>query len=139
TATNSWLHAQTRQSRYRYDKDRGYVCTLSAMVIKSATAHIFHAGDTRIYRLHDNALEQLTNDHRLWVAQDKSYLSRALGIDSHLEIDYQALPIKVGDIFLLATDGVYEYAGTDGIIDAIKAHEKDLDAAAKIIVAEAYE
>src|SRR6186997_3727769 len=44
-ATNSWLHAQTRQSQYLYDKDRGYVCTLSAMVIKSTTAHIFHIGD----------------------------------------------------------------------------------------------
>src|SRR5256886_7097301 len=30
-ATNSWLHAQTRRSRYAYDKDRGYGCTLSAM------------------------------------------------------------------------------------------------------------
>ena len=29
-ATNSWLHAQTRRSQYPYDKDRGYVCTLSA-------------------------------------------------------------------------------------------------------------
>ncbi|MFZ2168122.1 MAG: bifunctional protein-serine/threonine kinase/phosphatase, partial [Methylococcaceae bacterium] len=28
-ATNSWLHSQTRQSPYRYDRDRGYVCTLS--------------------------------------------------------------------------------------------------------------
>src|SRR3954451_18333569 len=27
-ATNSWLHAQTRRSRYAYDQDRGYVCTL---------------------------------------------------------------------------------------------------------------
>src|SRR5690606_3356724 len=31
TATNSWLHAQTRQSQYRYDRDKGYVCTLSAL------------------------------------------------------------------------------------------------------------
>src|SRR3990172_6244224 len=37
-ATNSWLHSQTQQSQHRYDKDRGYVCTLSAMVIKSTTA-----------------------------------------------------------------------------------------------------
>ena len=36
-ATNSWLHAQSRQGQHRYDPDRGYVCTLSAMVIKSAT------------------------------------------------------------------------------------------------------
>lgn len=110
TATNSWLHAQTRQSQYRYDKDRGYVCTLSAMVIKSTTAHIFHVGDTRIYRLRGSGLEQLTEDHRLWVAQDKSYLSRAFGIDTHLEIDYQALQLEPGDVFLLTTDGIYEFA-----------------------------
>ena len=64
-ATNSWLHAQTRQSQYPYDKDKGYVCTLSAMVIKSTTAHIFHIGDARIYRLVGHALEQLTDDHRV--------------------------------------------------------------------------
>ena len=45
-ATNSWLHAQTRRSRPRYDKDKGYVCTLSALVLKSTTAHLFHVGDT---------------------------------------------------------------------------------------------
>ena len=50
-ATNSWLHAQTRHSQYAYDKDKGYVCTLSAMVIKSTTAHLFHVGDSRIYRV----------------------------------------------------------------------------------------
>ena len=37
-AMNSWLHAQTRQSPHRYDRNRGYVCTLSAMVLKSTTA-----------------------------------------------------------------------------------------------------
>src|SRR5271166_4292802 len=50
-AANSWLHAQNGQSLYLYDKDRGYVCTFSAMVIKSTTAHIFHVGDARIYRV----------------------------------------------------------------------------------------
>ncbi|MCL7421008.1 MAG: protein kinase [Methylobacter sp.] len=137
-ASNSWLYAQTRQSRYCYDKDRGYVCTLSAMVIKSTTAHIFHVGDTRIYRLRDRDLEQLTHDHRLWVSQDKSYLSRALGIDSHVEIDYQALPVAAGDIFLLATDGVYEYASSRFMVHAINACGDDLDSAAKTIVDEAY-
>src|SRR6187401_679239 len=28
TATNSWLHAQIRQTRYPHERDRGYVCTL---------------------------------------------------------------------------------------------------------------
>ncbi|MFZ3204524.1 MAG: bifunctional protein-serine/threonine kinase/phosphatase [Pseudomonas sp.] len=139
TATNSWLHAQTRQSQYRYDKDRGYVCTLSAMVIKSTTAHIFHVGDTRIYRLRGSGLEQLTEDHRLWVAQDKSYLSRAFGIDSHLEIDYQALQLEPGDVFLFATDGIYEYASATFMAKAVHEHGDDLDVAAKAIVDEAYQ
>ncbi|MGR8981058.1 MAG: protein kinase domain-containing protein [Gammaproteobacteria bacterium] len=138
-ATNSWLHSQTRRSQYRYDKDRGYVCTISAMVIKSTTAHIFHVGDTRIYRLCENALEQLTNDHRFWVSQEKSYLGRALGINPQLEIDYRALQVEKGDIFLFATDGVYEYASPHFIVNAINEHANDLDAAAKVIVDEAYE
>lgn len=137
TATNSWLHAQTQQSQYRYDKDKGYVCTLSALVIKSTTAHIFHVGDTRIYRLSGGSLEQLTNDHRLRVSQDTHYLGRALGMNAQLEIDYQALRVEKGDIFFLATDGVYEYAGAAFTIDAISRHGGDLDAAAKVIVDEA--
>ncbi|MCK9622381.1 MAG: protein kinase, partial [Methylobacter sp.] len=137
-ASNSWLHAQTRQSRYCYDMDRGYVCTLSAMVIKSTTAHIFHVGDTRIYRLHDHNLEQLTNDHRLWISQDKSYLSRALGMDSHLEIDHKTLPVAKGDIFLFATDGVYEFASQEFIVHAICESGNDLDSTAQAIVDEAY-
>src|SRR5215213_11936771 len=36
-ATNSWLHSQTRRSQYSYERDRGYVCTLSAIVLKSTT------------------------------------------------------------------------------------------------------
>ncbi|MES2818768.1 MAG: bifunctional protein-serine/threonine kinase/phosphatase [Pseudomonadota bacterium] len=137
-ATNSWLHAQTQRSQYRFDKDRGYVCTLSALVIKSTTAHLFHVGDTRIYRLRGGALEQLTRDHRVWVSEDKSYLGRALGINPQLEIDYQALPVERGDCFLLATDGVYEHASERFIGDSIARHGDDLEGAAKSIVAEAY-
>src|SRR5258705_887640 len=77
-ATNSWLHAQTRRSQNPYDKDKGYVCTLSAMVIKAAAAHLFHVGDSRIYRVAGDGLEQLTEDHRIHVSSEQSYLGRAL-------------------------------------------------------------
>jgi len=136
-ATNSWLHAQTRQSQYRYDRDKGYVCTFSAMVIKSNTAHLFHVGDTRIYRLRDNALEQLTEDHRYRVSRETSYLGRALGINQQLEIDYLTLPVEPGDIFVLATDGVYEHAASRVIIQTVSENAHDLDAAARQIVDEA--
>src|SRR3954467_8972186 len=137
-ATNSWLHAQTRRSDYRYEKDKGYVCTLSAMVLKGATAHIFHVGDSRIYRLAGKALEQLTNDHRVAISSQQNYLSRALGFNPEIEIDYQSLPIDRGDIFLLATDGAYEYASSRFIADAIQGSADDLDRAAGAIVAEAH-
>ncbi len=139
-STNSWLYSQTRHSKYRYEsKDRGYVCTFSAMIFKSTTAHIFHVGDSRIYRLFDNKLEQLTEDHRLWVSQEKSYLSRALGINERLEIDYKQLTLEVGDIFVLATDGIYEYAPEEFIVETIRTHENELDNAAQIIMEEAYQ
>ena len=136
-AANAWLYSQTRQGQGRYDRDRGYVCTFSAMVIKSTTAHIFHVGDTRIYRLAGNALEQLTSDHRVWVSPGQSYLGRALGVDSHVEIDYLNFQVEEGDTFVLATDGVYEHVDGPAIRDAVAAHPDDLDAAARVIVAEA--
>jgi serine/threonine protein phosphatase PrpC len=138
-ATNSWLHSQSQQSQYKYDKDRGYVCTLSALVIKSTTAHIFHIGDSRVYRLRDNNLEQLTADHRHWVSQDTSYLSRALGITPQLEIDYSSLPVEQGDIFILATDGVYEFVDNDFIVNTIDTYNDDLDTATIKIIDQAFE
>jgi serine/threonine protein phosphatase PrpC len=138
-ATNSWLYSQTQQGQGRYDKDRGYVCTLSAMVFKSTTAHIFHVGDTRIYRLHKHALEQLTVDHRIQVSPGQSYLSRALGIDSQLEIDYRTFQLEKGDVFLLATDGVYEFVDAAFIGACIAAHAHQLDHAASLIAQQAFD
>ena len=137
-ATNAWLYSQTRQSQGRYDKDRGYVCTLSALVIKSNTAYLFHVGDTRIYRVHRDSLEQLTTDHRVSVAPGQSYLARALGVDAHLEIDYRSEPLEPGDLFMLASDGVYEHVDAADVQRALAAGA-DLDDAARLLVARALE
>jgi serine/threonine protein kinase/serine/threonine protein phosphatase PrpC len=137
TATNSWLHAQTQHSQFRFDKDRGYVCTFSAIVLKATTAHLFHIGDARIYKLDGYTLEQLTTDHRIHVSSEQHYLSRALGVDSHLEIDYRALQIEVGDIFVLLTDGVYEFVDDVFIASSVAAAKNNFDNAAKIIGEEA--
>ncbi|VAW45084.1 Serine/threonine protein kinase [hydrothermal vent metagenome] len=136
-ATNSWLYLQTRNSPYRYSPDRGYVCTFSTLIIKSNTAHIFHVGDTRVYRVSGQNLEQLTEDHRLWVTKDKSYLRRALGMKEWLDLDYQSLPLDEGDVFILATDGVYEFVEDKFMTEAIQTHHNDLDQAATLIINEA--
>ncbi|MFL6715527.1 MAG: protein kinase domain-containing protein [Burkholderiaceae bacterium] len=136
-ATNSWLHAQSRHGQHRYDPDRGYVCTLSAMVIKSATAYLFHVGDSRIYQLREGRLEQLTSDHRLWVSRETSYLSRAMGMNQQVDIDFHKLQLEAGDLFMLATDGVYEHVDAGAVFAAIDSHGDDLDQAARLIVDEA--
>ncbi len=138
-ATNSWLYSQTRSGQHRYNPDKGYVCTFSTLIIKSTTAHIFHVGDTRVYRMVDSSLEQLTEDHRLWVSKDKSYLRRALGMKEHVDLDYQTLALEPGDVFILATDGIYEYTDEKFMVEAIRTHEADLDKAAKVILDEAYQ
>ena len=138
-ATNSWLHSQTRRSQYSYERDRGYVCTLSAIVIKSTTAHLFHVGDSRIYRVSGNSLEQLTNDHRVIISSEQSYLGRALGVNPQIEIDYTMFGVEQGDTFVLVTDGIYEHASDRQIARAIKDSVDDLDKAAKAVVEMAYE
>ena len=50
SATNSWLHAQNMRGQARFDQDRGYVCTFSALVAKGRELHLLHVGDSRIYR-----------------------------------------------------------------------------------------
>jgi serine/threonine protein phosphatase PrpC len=137
-ATNSWLHAQTRRSPYLYERDKGYVCTFSALVLKGKAAHIFHVGDSRIYRVVGNALEQLTNDHRVGIASGQKYLSRALGINQQSEIDYRTLRLETGDVFLLATDGVYEHVDARFVTAAIRQGADDLDRAAGEIVRQAW-
>ena len=139
TAINSWLWAQTRQSQFRYELERGYVCTLSALVLKSNTAYLFHVGDARIFRVRGTAFEQLTQDHRVWVSQEQSHLSRAFGMQDQIDIDYQALQLEVGDLFFCATDGVHEFVSASFIAQAIAGNSRDLDAAARAIVAEALE
>jgi serine/threonine protein phosphatase PrpC len=138
-AVNSWLHAQTRQSPYRYHKHRGYVCTFTALVIKSRTAHVFHVGDGRTYCLRDGALEQLTDDHRVWLSPEKSYLSRALGVGEQVELDYRTMSVAAGDTFVLTTDGVHEFVSPQLISNTIREHAEDLDVAATMLVKEAYE
>lgn len=137
-STNSWLHGQTRR-QYDAEVDSGYVCTLSVLILKGRAAHIFHIGDSRIYRLSGHSLEQLTVDHRVPAPAGRTYLSRALGIGSSLEIDYRTTPLAVGDVFVLTTDGVHEHAGPAAMLRAIETHAGDLDAAASAIARDAYD
>lgn len=136
SALNRWLHGQGQR---QYQSNKGMVTTISALVFKSNTAYIFHVGDTRIYRLRGNDLEQLTIDHRYVVSKEKSYLSRALGIELRVDIDYKTFSIEVGDIFIQLTDGVYEFISNSYIKKTVLENKTNLEYTAKTIIDQAVE
>jgi serine/threonine protein phosphatase PrpC len=133
TAMNSWLYGQ---GYHIYGTNKGLITTLSALVIKSTKAYLFHIGDSRIYRLREGVLKCLTQDHRVRVSKDKQYLSRALGIELHLKIDYRELAVEEADQFIFVTDGVYEYVSDKLILESII--ENDLNQACEKLSKIAY-
>jgi serine/threonine protein kinase len=98
---------------------------------------VIHIGDSRIYQLREGYLNQLTVDHKTWVSKEKNYLSRAMGADTHLEIDYSKHSIEQGDIYILTTDGTHEYVNEETLIKIIHENRDNLDKAAEIIVRQA--
>ncbi|MCK7614515.1 bifunctional protein-serine/threonine kinase/phosphatase [Roseibium sediminicola] len=132
-ATNSWLNSQTRLAG---DRDLGHVCTFSALVLKGRKAHLFHVGDSRIWRLDGQSLDQLTEDHTVRISETESYLGRALGMSASMEIDYAALDLRAGDVFLLTTDGVHGFLSPKQLATTVLTSD-DLDAAAKALADQA--
>jgi serine/threonine protein phosphatase PrpC len=133
TAINSWLYSKGQQnSDPTHNSARGMITTFTALVLKSTTGHIFHVGDTRVYRLQNKSIECLTTDHRRTIS-DNNYLSRAMGIDVHLEIDYRKVELETGGMFVLTTDGVHDFISNREITEIILKNE-DLDVAAKEVV-----
>lgn len=128
-AANNWLHAQGHSV---HGSESGMVTTFSGLILKSGMAHVFHAGDTRITLIRSGVAEPLTRDHRVRAGRDHGYLSRAMGINPDLEIDYRTEAVEPGDILLFTTDGVHEMVPAAQMTHAI-GQSADLDLAAKAI------
>ncbi|MEP4808485.1 MAG: protein phosphatase 2C domain-containing protein, partial [Luteolibacter sp.] len=106
TAVNRWLFSQ---GQGHSSAEKGCVTTFTSVVLKSRTAHIFHIGDSRLYRLRAGELEQITRDHSSRVSASTCYLTRAMGISLNARFDYHTLPLEPGDLFALTTDGIHDF------------------------------
>jgi len=126
TALNRWLFSQGQGDRAA---EKGCVTTFTALVLKSRTAHVFHIGDSRLYRWREGELEQITRDHSACVSADTCYLTRALGLSLTPQIDYHTFPVEVGDRFLLSTDGIHGEIQNPAI-EALLTEQKDIQACA---------
>ncbi|WP_018415042.1 bifunctional protein-serine/threonine kinase/phosphatase [Teredinibacter turnerae] len=101
---NQYLWGQSRNSI----RDEGYLTTFSALVLKGDKVFSFHVGDSRIYRVRDGLLEQLTRDHTQKIDRNTTYLSRALGADTAVEVDMFSDELQPRDLFILSTDGIHD-------------------------------
>jgi protein phosphatase len=96
--------------------------------------YIAHAGDSRAYRMRSGAFEQLTRDHSLVeealrtrpdiTASELAYLpgnviTRALGVEPTVEIDVTVAKVKIGDLFLLCSDGLHGFVPDERIREII--------------------
>lgn len=130
-ALNLWLY---NQGQRQYAGTNGLATTFSALVIKSQTAHLLHVGDSRIYRWRAGKLECLTHDHRIRFNAERDYLARALGIETHLEIDYCADITQLGDWFVLTTDGVHDVLDTEALGKLLQTCAHEPQACAECVV-----
>lgn len=129
TSLNRWLYQKNQQTHGEKDS---MLTTFTSVVIKSSTLHGFHVGDTRVYLYSNGQLEKLTNDHVL-ISGKRTHLARALGADSHLEVDYFKRLLNQGDRILLTSDGVHEVLDNNAIKELL-ASEHDLEEQAKALV-----
>lgn len=129
SAQNRWLRAQ--------GNGQPLLTTLSALVLRGRRFTLAHVGDCRVYRWHAGHLQCLSEDH-VWEQPGMHHvLTRALGLDQHLLVDYLEGELHEGECYLLLSDGVWASVG-DLRIQAILREHPDLQDAANTLVATAH-
>ena len=128
---------------------QGMGTTVVAILLYDNVATIAHVGDSRIYRLRNEELEQVTNDHSLvqelidrgfFTAEEaeantpKNLVTRALGIDGTVEVDILEEPVKPNDIYLLCSDGLNDMVNDEEIRLTLSKYSGNLHEAATELV-----
>lgn len=109
-AHNAWLvnHNRRRQSLEGRRAQTG-TCTLTALVLRAHGFTLAHVGDSRAYLIRDGECTQLTQDHVMGGTEFQNGLTRAIGLDDALRVDYLDGDLRIGDVLLLTSDGVHGY------------------------------
>jgi serine/threonine protein phosphatase PrpC len=127
---------------------RGMGTTCTLLLLDSSKAHFAHVGDSRAYLLRGGTLTQITEDHTLvgrmvkegrLSAEDaerhpqRSIVTRALGVDSEVEVDLMTVDVAEGDRILICSDGLSSMLDFESIA-AILNEDPDPQAAAERLV-----
>ena len=130
---NRWIYSQGQ----RDVEAAGMGCTFTALVLRGRFAHVLHVGDTRVYRLRDERLACLTTDHvREGGGTGRSnILSRALGVEAEVRLDYAAQPLALHDRFVLCSDGVHAFLSAEAIAGILRERSASDDSARALVAA----
>lgn len=126
-AQNRWLQAA--------GNGQPLLTTLTALVIRGRRYTLAHVGDCRAYRWHGGRLTCLTVDHVWQQAGMQHVLTRALGLENHLVVDFREGELDAGETLLLVSDGVWAALGEDSMRHILVDGVMDLDATAQALVA----
>ena len=101
SAQNGWLASHNRRNA------SAAMSTLTALVLRGQSWTLAHVGDTRAYLLRGSECRALTQDHCLDHPDLRSRLTRAMGQDDAVRVDYLQGELHPGDSFVLLSDGVH--------------------------------
>jgi PPM family protein phosphatase len=130
------------------DSHRGMGTTVTAAKVTGDEVSLGHVGDSRAYRLRDGELEQLTRDHSL-VAElersgqitpeaaehhpQRSIITRALGPEPDVQVDTYTLAGRVGDLFLICSDGLTSMISDEELGSILRSSDSLDEAAASLV------
>lgn len=131
----------------------GMGTTLVAAVFYDNRLSIAHVGDSRIYRLRNDQLEQITSDHTIlqelidrgFYTEDqakdsttvqKNLVTRALGVEQSVAVDIKEDLVHLGDLYLFCSDGLHDLVDEDFLTEQLSVCE-DLEACAENLINEA--
>src|SRR5437763_8779182 len=132
SALNSWVNSMGRQDA----EVTGLGCTFTALVLRGRVAHLLHIGDTRAYRFSGSRLTCLTVDHIRQEGGGRSHvLTRALGVETEVRLDYATQPVALHDRFLLCSDGVHGVLSEASITEILRERSAPGDTASALVAA----
>jgi PPM family protein phosphatase len=127
----------------------GMGTTITVALVENGNVAFGHVGDSRAYLIRDGSMEQVTEDHSLVnelmksgklsreeaeTHPQRSVITRALGTDPDVDVDTFTIEAKVGDVFLLCSDGLTDMVGEREIQELVEGNRDDIDAALKALV-----
>ena len=114
---------------------KGMGTTVVAVVVRNNVAYIAHAGDSRAYLVNENGVEQITVDHSLVQNlvdrgeitkeeaehhPNKNVITRALGVDKRIDVDFSEVDLYENETLVLCTDGLSNCVNNSELAEDIK-------------------